>query len=123
MIAPAETEVEYFYYPAYFDTVHVRHAPFEERVPFELQELPVEVLLKGSLPDSCTELHDLEQDRAGNIIDVTLRIRKPRGAVCAAVMRPYRFYFELPGEYRPGHYTLRLNNRIVPFQITAPPRE
>ena len=119
-LAPADSVVEYFHYPAPFDSVHVRAAPFAEDAAPELQRLPVEVLVKGSFPDACTELHDLEQDRTGHIVNATLEIRKPQGAVCAAVLRPYRFYFMLPGEYGPGHYTLKLNDRVIPFQITAP---
>lgn len=120
VIRPADSAQTYFYYPAPFDTVHVRPAPFREGMPPESQELPVEVLVKGSFPDSCTELQDLEQHRTGNIIEAHLRIRKPRGAICAAVVRPYRFYFMLTGEYRPGHYTLKLNDIYVPFQVTPP---
>ncbi|HEX7072225.1 MAG TPA: hypothetical protein VF190_15540 [Rhodothermales bacterium] len=122
VIAPADTNVLYFYYPAPFDTVHVRPAPFREGLEPELQELPVEVLVKGTFPDACTELDDLEQERSANIVNVDLTIRRPRGSVCAAVARPYRFYFMLPGQYRPGHYTLLLNEEIIPFQISAPDR-
>ena len=123
MILPADSAASFFFYPAPFDTVHVRPAPFREGVAPEFQQLPVEVLVKGSFPDSCTELQDMEQRRSANIVEVTLRIRRPRGAVCAAVMRPYRFYFLLTGEYAPGHYTLKLNDEYVPFQVAAPDSE
>lgn len=122
VITPADTARAYFYYPALFDTVHVRPAPFRQGIEAEIQRLPVEVLVKGAFPDSCTELDDLEQHRTGNIIEARLRIRRPQGAICAAVMRPYRFYFMLTGEYGPGHYTLKLNEIYVPFQVTPPPR-
>lgn len=120
VIVPPDSQQTYFYYAAPFDSVHVRAAPFRDGVDPSMQELPVEVLVKGSFPDACTELHELEQTRTAHIIDIKLRIRRPRGMVCAAVVRPYRFYFMLEGLYRPGHYTMKLNEEYVPFQITAP---
>lgn len=122
MIVPPDSEEQFFFYPAPFDSVHVRAAPFREGTPPDLQELPVEVLVKGSFPDACTELHELDQNRTAHIIEVQLRIRRPRGSVCAAVARPYRFYFMLPDAYRPGHYTIKLNEEIIPFQISVPER-
>lgn len=121
VIVPADTTRQYFDFPAPFDTVHVRPAPFPPGSQADLQGVPVEVLVKGSLPDACIELHDLQQERTGHLLQARLMIRRPRGAVCATVVRPYRFYFMLPGRFVPGHYTLKLNERIVPFQVFAPP--
>ncbi len=120
LITPPDSAMEYFYYPAPFDTVHVRPAPFREGIDPATQQLPVEVLVKGSFPDACSELDDLQLNRAAHIIEGTLTIRRPRGAVCASVLRPYRFYFMLDGLYGPGHYTMKLNNEIIPFQVTVP---
>ena len=119
VLAPQDTTTTYFYYPAPFDTVHVRPAPFREGSDPAQQQVPVEVLVKGAFPDACSELDDLEIHRAAHIIEAKLTIRRPRGAVCAAVVRPYRFYFMLDGEYGPGHYTMKLNDEIVPFQATV----
>ena len=120
VIAPPDSAETYFTYPATYDTVHVRPAPFGALAPAATPETQVELLIKGAFPDACAELHDVAQERAGHLIDVRLEMRKPEGAVCAAVRRPYRFYLMLDGIYEPGHYTLTLNGKQHPFQIRAP---
>ena len=122
-IAQPDSAVSYFYYPAVFDTVVVRPEPFAPDIPAASQRVNVEVLVKGAFPDACSELHDVEQERAGNILNVTLMMRKPEGSICASVRRPYRFYMMLDGQYDVGHYTLKLNDKTVAFQIRAPQDE
>ncbi len=111
VIAPPDSAVSYMFYPAVYDTLHIRHFPSSG------PDSEVEVLVKGSFPDSCSELHDVSQSRVEHIVDLNLQMRKPRGTVCASVMRPYRFYVLLDGQYRPGPYTLKLNGRAHTFVI------
>ncbi|WP_457652190.1 hypothetical protein [Rhodocaloribacter sp.] len=119
VITPPDSARTYLYYPAVYDTVHVRPAlPTDAHTP-----VPVEVLVKGAFPDACMELHDVTQKRSGHLIEVTLTMRKPEGAVCASVLRPYRFYLTLEGTYEPGNYTLKLNGRTHPFVVRAPETE
>jgi hypothetical protein len=120
VLTPPDSSVTYFYYPAVYDTLFIRPAPFEADAAGQLAdvEVPVEVLVKGSLPDACTELHDVEQRRVGHLISVELAMRRPRGGVCATVVRPYRFYMMLEGTYEPGPYTLKLNGEVHPFEVT-----
>lgn len=120
VIAPPDTAQDYFYYPAVFDTVHVRPAPYGEVAPGTPPVTPVEILVKGSFPDACAELHEATQTRSGHIIEVALQMRKAQGAVCAAVRRPYRFYLMLEGQYEPGNYTLLVNGEEFPFEVRAP---
>lgn len=112
-VTPPDSAASYFYYPAVLDTVHVRPAPFTPAT----SAVPVEILIKGSLPDACTELSNVEQERYGHILEIRLETRRPQGAVCASVMRPFRFYLDLVGEYIPGDYTIKLNGRIFPFTV------
>lgn len=118
VVTPPEEGQSYFYYPVYIDTVHVRPAPFETGQ--SVQEIPVEVLIKGAFPNSCNELSGVEQERAGSIINVQLTMRKPKGAVCAGVERPFRFYLRLEGGYGPGNYTLKINDTDYAFTIRRP---
>lgn len=119
LIAPPDENVTYNYYPAIVEQVHVRQGLFDADTPADAQEVPVEVLIKGSLPDACTELHSVEQERTGNLLRMTLQVRRPQGAVCASVVRPYRFYVELDGDYEQGPYTLRVNDQTEPFEVVA----
>lgn len=117
VIQAPEVGREYNYYPAIFQSVNVRAEPSEGQAA--ATGVSVEVLVKGAFPDACTELHDVNQERAGNVIRVVLRMRRPVGAVCASVLRPYRFYLELDGVYAVGAYSLLLNDESNPFEIRA----
>ena len=119
-IMPPDSAVAYFYYPATFDTVLVRPALFDTGSPAQGQTIDVEVLVKGAFPDACMELHLIGQERTGNIINATLEMRRPQGAICASVRRPYRFYVALEGRYGLGNYTLKLNGEPISFQILPP---
>lgn len=111
LITPPDAEEEFFYYPAYFSDVEVRTGPVEGG------RRPVELLIRGALPDGCTELHHIGQERNANLIDVTFEMRKPKGAVCTQVVRPYRFYYTFEQPLPPGDYTLTLNDTVKPFTV------
>lgn len=117
-ITPPDTTRSYRHFPATFDEVNVRPAPLDPNA--SRSAVPVEVLIKGAFPDACSELHSVEQQRTGNLLDITLTMRRQRGAVCASVLRPYRFYLTLDGMYAPGSYRIRLNESVHTFQIYAP---
>lgn len=119
-IAPPEPNTAYFYYPLPFDSVHVRPAPFDPDRPAKNQKVPVELLITGSLPNACSEVHDVEQERAGHIINVDMRLRRPQGVLCTNIEIPYRFYLTLEGRYEVGNYTLKINDRAYAFVIEVP---
>ena len=114
LIEPADSSEAYIELPVFLDSVHVRPARREAQ-PGEA--VPVEVLIKGALPDACSELNEATQERVERFIDVTLTVRRPRGAVCAEVVRPFRFYLPLDGTFTPGSYSLRINGAAHPFRI------
>lgn len=116
IIAPPDGERSWATYPAVFETVTVRPQPMSASG----DPVAVEILVKGAFPDACTELHEVTQDRTANLVDVRLTMRREQGAVCAAVLRPYRFYLLLEGRYAPGAYSLKVNDRAFPFEIRAP---
>ncbi len=112
-ISPPESGQDYAIHPAVFDSIYIR--PQFDAGDSDGQN--VEVLIKGSFPDSCTELHSAKQERAGNIINVSLDMRRPRSTLCASVVRPYRFYLLLEGLYPAGNYTLKINGTVRAFTI------
>ena len=114
LIRPADGDTRYLIYPAILDDVFVRPS---QAAAASGTEVAVEVLLKGTLPDACSELDAASQSRAGNFVTVDLTMRTPRGAVCAQVTRPFRFYIVLEGGFEPGHYTMTLNGTAHPFRI------
>ena len=114
LIRQADGDVRYLVYPAILDDVFVRPS---QAAAAPGTEVAVEVLLKGTLPDACSELNAASQSRAGHFVTVDLTMRTPRGAVCAQVSRPFRFYLVLDGGFEPGHYTMTLNGAAHPFRI------
>lgn len=117
LITPPDSAQEFFYYPAYASEVVVRSGPIEAG------RRPVEVLIKGALPDACTELHDIRQETRGHLIEMNFETRRPKGAVCAQVVRPFRFYYALDEPLAPGDYTLKLNDAVHPFTVQSPREE
>lgn len=119
VITPPDSSRQYYYFPAPVDTLHVRPAGTVDTTA--TAGVPVEVLVKGALPDACMELHDVRQARTGHIVTMDITMRKPAGAICASVLRPYRFYVMLDGLYGPGTYTLKVNRKVYPFVVRAAP--
>lgn len=116
LLTPPDSSETYLTTPAVLDSVAVRPA---RRAALPSEAVPVEVLLKGALPDACSELNAATQARAAHLINVTLTMRRPSGAVCAQVVRPFRFYLPLEGDFPPGAYTLTVNGAAYPFRIRA----
>ena len=111
--SPLGGDVSHSYLPASYESVTVRPAPLAAAS----DSVAVEVLVKGALPDACIELSAFKQERAGNLINAALEMRRPEGAVCVSVSRPYRLYLMLDGVYAQGNYTLTLNGRAIPFEV------
>lgn len=119
VIEPPEPEVDYFYYPAPYDSVVIRPAAFtreEGGQPYTR----VEVLIKGAFPDTCTELHEVEQSRAANLLRLNVTMRRPKGAACMQARRSYRYYVMLDGIFRPGDYALQVNAVNYTFSLRVP---
>ena len=119
-LTPPGAAVAYRHYPVPIDTVHIRTAPFRPDLPPERQAVPVELLIKGSLPDACSELDSVAQERTGHLLHVQLWMRRPQRRRCRPVVRPFRFYLMLADSLRPGSYTLKLNGRVFTFEIRVP---
>lgn len=114
LIEPGDSSETFVELPVALDSVHVRPAR-REALPGEA--VPVEVLIKGALPDACSQLNEANQQRMEHFVTVTLTVRRPRGAMCADVVRPFRFYLPLDGTFAPGSYSLRINGAAHPFRI------
>lgn len=106
---------EHFVFAAVLSDVRIRQGD-----PDEAGRRPVELILFGALPDACTELLRVDEVHMGRMLHVRLEIWRPQGAICAQVVRRYRFYHELRAPLEPGAYVLHLNHKVVPFQVWPP---
>ncbi|MDT0630291.1 hypothetical protein [Rubrivirga litoralis] len=112
-LAPPDTTVRTLAFPAVVDSVGVRAAGR----PAPGDGVAVEAVVLGAFPDACSALSDVRQERAGHYVTATLAMRQPLETVCAAVVRPFRFYLPLDGAFAAGSYTLKVNDTVVPFQV------
>jgi len=111
VITPAGNVNDFEVSPAPYETVDIRIGRKD------VQGTPIELLIKGALPDACTELHGVNQTRNNGEVIVQIQSRRPGGALCATVIRPYRFYLALDGAFAPGRYALDLNGRSHQFSV------
>lgn len=112
LIEPKEgVETAYDVRPAHIDTALIRAQDYD------VTGAIVEVLVKGTFPDGCSELNELDQSPSRNGQDVTLTMRRPTEAICTQVVRPYRFFFTLDRRFTPGEYTLSINGRALGFSV------
>jgi len=77
-----------------------------------------QVLVRGSLPDPCTELEPPRVRRAGSVFEVELTTRRRFGARCAAVAMPFerRIPLSLPGGS--GAYFVTVNGVSQAFSVS-----
>jgi hypothetical protein len=56
-----------------------------------LESFPVQVnaVVKGNLPDPCTRIEQVKQERTGNTINVTLTTARAQGQSCIQVIEPF----------------------------------
>jgi hypothetical protein len=72
--------------------------------------------VEGVLGDGCTELHSLQQRRAGSVVVVTILNQRPRDAICTMIAKLYSADIPLEGQYPPGRYVVRVNGIERAFQ-------
>ena len=80
---------------------------------------PVEktLVVKGSLPDSCSYLNDPQIIRDGNTFYVNLTMRK-EGDMCTQALKPYEVPINLEVLGLPaGVYTLVINGKNTQFEL------
>jgi hypothetical protein len=117
-VSPPPADADVLVYPIVVDSLRIRVEPPVPQQP--VQPRRVDVLVTSFFPDTCYRLNEVRQERIGNLIDVRLTMWRTRGATCALVVRPFRFYFELDEPLEPGAFTLRLNGEPFPFEVRRP---
>ncbi len=109
----------YFRYPVPMDSAYVRSGPFSTTPP-DSGSTTAEVLLKGTLPDACSDLDSVGYEKSGHLIRMSVIMRRPQGAVCAAISRPFRLYVDFEEPFAAGSYTLKIDDVVFPFEIRPP---
>ena len=87
-----------------------------------LESFPVRVhaVLRGSVPDACTEIDTIEPQRDGNRLLSAVRTRRPVDEVCAQVITPFEATVELAVLRLPaGPYTAAAGEAVAGFELAA----
>ncbi len=80
---------------------------------------PVEVAVRGALPDACSELVEpADITVEGTRVTVRLASQRPRDLMCAEVLRAFDTTLDL-GTFEPGTYTLVVNDLETTFVVEA----
>ncbi|HDK26554.1 MAG TPA: hypothetical protein ENG48_05645 [Candidatus Atribacteria bacterium] len=94
-------------------------APVEEIEIVILESFPVQVqvIARGNLPDPCTEISEVLQEKEGNTFFITIKTYRPPG-LCIQVLAPFEEViplevYELPA----GTYTVDVNGVQGTFNL------
>jgi inhibitor of cysteine peptidase len=84
-----------------------------------LESFPVQVnvVVRGTLSDACTELGEIAQARSDNAIEVTITTVRDPLAICAQVLAPVEVTISLTGDFPPGEYTVTVNGVTEAFTV------
>lgn len=85
-----------------------------------LESFPVQVhvVARGNLPDGCTQIDEIQQERVDNAFQVTITTARPAGAVCTEAVVPWEKTVALDVYGLPaGTYTVDVNGVTGSFDL------
>lgn len=78
----------------------------------------VSAVIEGFLPDGCTRIHQVTQERQGHRIFLRLQTRRPPEAMCIQALTPFKKSVPLHTEgLSAGTYTVHLGELTATFGI------
>lgn len=87
-----------------------------------LESFPVQVQVtaQGYLPDSCTEISQVQTQKEENSFNVTISTKRPKDAVCAQVIVPFNRTIPLDVVgLKAGNYTVNVNGVKKSFELAV----
>jgi inhibitor of cysteine peptidase len=94
-------------------------APVDEIDILILESFPVQiyVIARGNLPDPCTEISEVLQEKEGNTFFITIKTYRPPG-LCIQVLAPFEEIISLEVYGLPaGTYTVDVNGVQGTFDL------
>ena len=73
--------------------------------------------VRGVIPDGCSVLDAIEQQRSGNTVTVTITVRRTTDGPCIQVIEIFERELRLEGAYPSGRYTVRVNDVVRGFEV------
>lgn len=87
-----------------------------------LESFPVQiqVIANGYLPDGCTEIDEIKNEREGNVFNINISTKRPKDAICTQAIES--FTETIPLEVRglkAGNYTVNVNGVTGSFELAV----
>jgi hypothetical protein len=83
------------------------------------QPIPVQAVVRGTLPDACTKLGSVKQEVRGATFILTFTTRRPIDEICVQGLTPFEATVPLAVEGQlAGIYTVMANGVTSSFQLT-----
>lgn len=80
--------------------------------------LQVTAVVRGYLPDGCTEIAEIEQTRAGSLFSVLIMTTRPPDMMCTAVIRNFERSIPLDVTgLQAGNYAVDVNGVRTSFKL------
>ena len=76
-----------------------------------------QVIIRGYLPDACTDIHSFNERLEGSTIHVTVETSRPADAICAQMIEEFEVAYELTRVPGPGTYTVNVNGVEAQFTV------
>jgi inhibitor of cysteine peptidase len=75
-------------------------------------------VVSGHLPDACSEISGVDQNRRGQTIDIEITSSSPEGALCAQILTPIEetISLDLAGLLA-GQYTVNVNGTVTTLTL------
>ncbi len=99
-----------------------RTAVVESTEIMVLESFPVQihVVVKGYLPDGCTEIDRVEKERDGNTFTVTITTKRPKDMMCTQAIVPYEKVVPLDVYgLKAGTYDVNVNTVTDSFELST----
>lgn len=106
------SEEEYIYGMANVESIDI----------LTLESFPVQihVIAEGYLPDGCTEIDEIENEREGNNFDINITTKRPRDAMCTQAIRDFNRTIPLDVQgLSAGNYTVNVNGITGSFELAV----
>ena len=84
-----------------------------------LESFPVQVnvVVRGTVPDACTQIGQVTQQRTDNQIEITVATTRDPNAFCAQVLTTVEETIAIPGDFPPGDYAVTVNGVTESFRV------
>jgi hypothetical protein len=79
-----------------------------------------QAFLQGEIGDGCNSLQPIGQKRSDGTFEISVTYKR-QGEVCTMIMQLLNEWVPLNGDFAPGSYTLRVNDRSLTFRLVSGP--